>query len=74
MFDDFLNVSFRKKANEVKYPISFMQDICNIDLRPNYEIKFLPLNVPQASKREYAGFNAVAFTYLILKGKIKSFY
>ena len=72
IFDAFLNASFRKKANEVKYPISFIQDICNIVSRPMNEIKFVLLNVPQASKREYAGFYAVAFTYLILKGKIVS--
>ena len=72
IFDAFLNASFRKKANEVKYPISFIQDICNIVSRPMNETKFVLLNVPQASKREYAGFYAVAFTYLILKGKIVS--
>ena len=72
IFDAFLNASFRKKANEVKYPISFIQDICNIVSRPKNEIKFVLLNVPQASKREYAGFYAVAFTYLILKGRIVS--
>ena len=66
IFDAFLNASFRKKANEVKYPISFIQDICNIVSRPMNETKFVLLNVPQASKREYAGFYAVAFTYLIL--------
>ena len=72
IFDAFLNASFRKKANEVKYPISFIQDICNIVSRPKNEIKFVLLNVPQASKREYAGFYAVAFTYIILKGRIVS--
>ena len=70
IFDAFLNASFRKKANEVKYPISFIQDICNIVSRPKNEIKFVLLNVPQTSKREYAGFYAVAFTYLILRERI----
>ena len=46
IFDAFLNASFRKKANEVKYPISFIQDICNIVSRPKNEIKFVLLNVP----------------------------
>ena len=64
IFDAFLNASFRKGANKVKYPISFIQDICNITPRPKNEIKFVVLN-PQASKREYVDFYAAAFTYLI---------
>ena len=72
IFDAFSNASFRKTGNEVNHPIAFIQDICNIVSRPKNEIKFVLLNVPQASKREYAGFYAVAFTYLILKGRIVS--
>ena len=72
IFDACLNTSFRKKVDEVKYPISFIQDISHIVSRPKNEIKFVLLNVPQASKREYAGFYAVAFTYIILKGRIVS--
>ena len=72
IFDAFSNASFRKKGNEVNHPIAFIQDICNIVSRPKNEIKFVLLNVPQASKREYAGFYAVAFTYIILKGRIVS--
>ena len=51
IFGAFLNASIRKKANEVKYPIPFIQDICNIVSRPMNEIEFVLLNVPQASKR-----------------------
>ena len=58
--------------NEVKYPIFFIQDIGNLIQRPKNEIKFVVLNVPQASKKEHTGFFAVAFTYLILKGKTAS--
>ena len=72
IFDACLNTSFPKKADEVKYPISFIQDISHIVSRPKNEIKFVLLNVPQTTKREYAGFYAVTFTYLILKGIIVS--
>ena len=65
-------IHFERKANDVKYLISFIQDICNVVSRPKNEIKYVLLNVSQASKREYAGFYAVAFTYLILKGRIVS--
>ena len=72
IFDAFLNASFWRKADEVKYPTSIIQDICNIVLRPKNEIRFVVINVPQSSKKEYAGFYAVKFTYLILKEKVIS--
>ena len=49
-----------------------IQDTCNTIPRPKNEIKFVVHNVPQASKKDYAGFFAAAFTYLILKGKTVS--
>ena len=69
IFDAFLNASFRKKADELKYPIYFIQDIWNIIPRPKNEIKFVVLDLTQAPKKGYAGFYAAAFTYFILKGK-----
>ena len=48
------------------------KNLNNLQPRPKNEIKFALLNVPQVSKREYAGFYTVAFTYLILKVRIVS--
>ena len=48
------------------------KNLNNLQPRPKNEIKFALLNVPQVSKREYAGFYTVAFTYLILNVRIVS--
>ena len=67
ILDPYLKASYRHKRNELKYPLSLIQDICNILPSLNEKTKFIVLNIEQAPKRENAGYYTVLFCYLILK-------
>ena len=67
--DPYLEVSYRDKTNEVKYPLSFIQDACDILPSLNEEIKFIVMNIDQAPKRQYAGYYTALLCYPILKDK-----
>ena len=67
ILDPYLKASYRHKSNEVKYPLSLIQDVCNILPSLNEKTKFIVLNIEQAPKRENAGYYTVLFCYLILK-------
>ena len=69
ILDPYLKASYRHKSNEVKYPLSLIQDVCDIILSLNDKIKFIVMDIDQAPKREYAGYYTVLLCYLILKDK-----
>ena len=69
ILDPYLKASYRHKSNEVKYPLSLIQDVCDILPSLNEEIKFIVMNIEQAPRREYAGCYTVLLCYLILKDK-----
>ena len=69
ILDPYLKASYRHKRNELKYPLSLIQDICNILPSLNEKIKFIVMKTEQAPKREYAGYYTVLLCYLILKHK-----
>ena len=52
ILDSYLKAAHPLKSNEVKYPLSLIQDICNILPWLNEKIKFILMNIEQAHKRE----------------------
>ena len=69
ILDTYLKASYRHKRNELKYPLSLIQDICNVLASLNEKIKFIVMKTEQAPKREYAGYYTVLLCYLTLKHK-----
>ena len=67
--DPYLKVSYRHKTNEVKYPLSLIQDASDILPSLNEEIKVIVMNIDQAPKREYAGYYTALLCCPILKDK-----
>ena len=59
ILDPYLKASYRHKSNEVKYPLSFIQDVCDILPSLNEKNKFIVMNTEQAPKREYTGYHTV---------------
>ena len=50
ILDPYLKASNPHKSNEVKYPLSLIQDICDILPSLNGEIKFVIMNIEKAPK------------------------
>ena len=53
ILDPYLKASYRHKSNEVKCPLSLIQDVCDILPSLNEKIKFIVMNIEQAPQREY---------------------
>ena len=56
-----------KHHTVIKYPLSLIQDVCDIQPSLNEKIKFIVMNIEQAPKREYAGYYTVLLCYFILQ-------
>ena len=60
--------SYRKRTSKVRYPLTFIQDVCDLLSRPYKTIEFAAVDVSQASDVELSGFYSVVFAYHILNG------
>ena len=45
IYDSFLKKSYRKRTNEVRYPLTFIQDACNLMSRPQKTLKSVVVDV-----------------------------
>ena len=68
IYDSFLKKSYRKKTNEVRYPLTFIQDARDLMSRPYKMVEFVVVDVSQASGVELSGFYSRVFAYHILNG------
>ena len=68
IYDSFLKKSYCKRTNEVRYPLTFVQDACNLMSRPYKTVEFVVIDVSQASGIELSGFYSIVFAYHILNG------
>ena len=68
IYDSFLKKSYRKRTNEVRYPLSFIQDACDLMSQPYKTVEFVVVDVSQASGVELSGFYSIVFAYHILNG------
>ena len=59
ILDPYLKASYRHKSSEVKYPLSFIEDVCDILPSLNEKKKFIVMNTEQVPKREYTGYQTV---------------
>ena len=69
ILDPYLKVSYRHKSNELKYPLSLIQDVCDILPSLNEKNKFIVMNIEQDYNGEYAGYYNALLCYIILKDK-----
>ena len=68
IYDSFLKKSYRKKTNEVRYLLTFIQDACDLMSRPYKTVEFVVVDVSQVSGVELSGFYSIVFAYHILNG------
>ena len=57
--------AFRKKKNEIKYPLSFVQDACELMQESHNFVRFSVRDIPQTNKKENAGFLAIIYAYIL---------
>ena len=69
ILDPYLKACYLHKSNGINYPLTLVQDVCDILPALNEKIKFIVMNINQASKREYADYCTVLLCYLILKDR-----
>ena len=60
--------SYHKRTNEVRYPLTFVQDARDLMRRPYKTVEFVVVDVSQTSGVKLSGFYSVVFAYHILNG------
>ena len=60
--------SYRKKTNEVRYPLTFIQDARDLMSRPYKMVEFVVVDVSQASGVELSGFYDIVCKHHVLNG------
>ena len=55
IYDPFHEVPYRKTLNEIKYPLTFVQDCCDLMSQPFLKINFVVADVPQAPAKALTG-------------------
>ena len=66
IYDSFSKKSYRKRTNEVRYPLTFIQDACDLMSRSYKTVEFVVIDVSQVSDVELSSFYSIVFAYLIL--------
>ena len=67
IYDSFLKKSYRKKTNEVRYPLTFIQDARDLMSRPYKMVEFVVVDVSQASGVELSGFYDIVCKHHVFK-------
>ena len=65
IYDTYRKPAFRKKKNEIKYPLSFVQDACELMQESHNFVRFSVRDIPQTNKKENAGFLAIIYAYIL---------
>ena len=63
IYDPFHEASYRENSNEIKCPLSFVQDCCDLMIQPFVKVNF----VPQAPKKALTWHYAIIFAYCELQ-------
>ena len=66
--DTFHEASYRENSNEIKYPLIFVQDCCDLISQPFVKVNFVVVDVPQAPAKALTGYYAIIFAYCKLQG------
>ena len=66
IYDSIWEVSYRKKSHEVKYSVSFIQEICDMMQYPYRNVTIKVMQVPQAERINQSGIMAMLHAYLII--------
>ena len=61
IYDPFHEASYRENSNEIKYPLTFVQDCCYLMSQPFLKINFVVVDVPQAPSKDLTGYYAIIF-------------
>ena len=68
IYDQFHEASYRENLNEIKYPLTFVQDGCHLMSQPFLKINFVVVNVPKAPSKDLTAYYAIIFAYCKLQG------
>ena len=63
IYDLFHEASYQENSNEIKYPLTFVQDCCDLMSQPSLKINFVVVDVPQAPSKDLTGYYAIIFAY-----------
>ena len=53
--DPFLETPYRENSNEIKYPLTFVQDCCDLMSQLFVKVNFVVVDVPQAPTKALTG-------------------
>ena len=68
IYDPFHEASYRENSNEIKYPLTFVQDCCDLMSQPSLKINSVVVDVPQALSKDLTGYYAIILAYCKLQG------
>ena len=68
IYGPFHEAPYRENSNEIKYPLTFVQDCCDLMSQPSLKINFVIVDVPQAPSKDLTGYYAIIFAYCKLQG------
>ena len=66
IYDPFHEASYRENSNEIKYPLSFVQDCCDLMSQPFVKVNFIALTWHYAIILPYCELQGVSFERLVL--------
>ena len=66
IYDPFHEASYRENSNEIKYPLSFVQDCCDLMSQPFVKVNFIALTWHYAIILAYGELQGVSFEKLVL--------
>ena len=66
VYDPFHKASYRENSNEIKYPLSFVQDCCDLMSQPFVKVNFIALTWHYAIILAYCELQGVSFEKLVL--------
>ena len=66
IYDPFHEASYRENSNEIKYPLSFVQDCCDLMSQPFVKVNFIALTWHYAIILAYCELQGVSFEKLVL--------
>ena len=64
IYDTYRKLGYRKKENEIKYPLVFVQDACELLDTENF-VTFSVENVIQTNKKENSGILAIIYAFIL---------
>ena len=68
IYDPFHEASYRDNLNEIRYPLTFVPDCCDLMNQSFVKVNFAVVDVPQAPTKALAGHYAIIFAYCKLQG------